>query len=122
MENVTTTENFGLRGFRREDITLKKPRMQSQILEEIPKERVVDREPEVPVSSSPEQVMNYLAECAVSTTDMQKKHIFTLAVKWIKELEERKQKEIAEKVKAFASGQKEKNDDSDIDGEMQSEE
>lgn len=115
MNSVTTTENFGLRGFRRENITLKKPRMQSEILNEIPREQVVDKEPEVPVSNSPEQVMKYLSECASSTKDMQKKHIFTLAVKWIRENEDRKRAEIAEKVKAFANSKVEKSDDSIID-------
>ena len=110
-ERVTTTRNFGQ--FRREDITFSEPRMQSQILDEVPREQVTSAEPEPPVSSTPEQVIRWYEECIEKTSDKQKKHVYGLTVKWIKELEEKKQAEVAEKVKSFTS--KGVEDDSSLD-------
>ena len=110
MDRVTTTRNFGM--FRKEDITFKSPRLQSQILDELPSGQVESAEPDAPKSSTPEQVIRYYEECLSKTTDSDKRRIYALTIAWIRELEDRKNKEVAEKVKSFLHSSDEGADDS----------
>lgn len=96
----TTTRNSLVRKV--ENITYVPERKQSDILKEIHGEEAALDEPEVPISSTPEQVISYFEEIISNTKDRNKIHVFTLAIKWIRELEQRKRDEIAEKVKSFS--------------------
>lgn len=93
--------------FRKEDITFYGARRQNQILNEIPKENIENAEPDAPSSTTPEQVIRYLEECIAVTDDKQKKHVFNVIIKWIKEYEKMKQDSVAEKVKAIAKSKAE---------------
>lgn len=95
------------------NITYTGGRKQSEILNEIHGEAQVSGEPEVPMSSTPEQVILYFEEIVADTSDMQKKHIYSQAIKWIKELEKRKADEVAEKIKNITSKRAE-----ELDGDL----
>ena len=89
-DRVTTTQ----KGFRVEDVTFRKMRKQSEILNE----GVVDTNPEeeeeveVPNSLTPEQIITYFEQIISNTEDRQKKKVFSQAIRWIRELEEARSK------------------------------
>ena len=90
MNNTTTSKN----GFRVEDVTFKKARMQNEILNEgvsdTPCEPV---EVKVPESLTPEQVKQYLAESVKSMEDTnKKKKVYAQMFNWINELLELRKK------------------------------
>ena len=91
MGSVTTTRN----GFRVEDITYRKARQQSAILDEMENEEVVEEEVKAPVSLTPEQIkMFYVAKIAVAK-DSNEKRVYAQTIKWIDEMLETKKKLIA---------------------------
>lgn len=86
-------------GFRVEDITFHSARKQNDILNEIPKDNSNDFEPEVPVSTTPEQIISYFNTIIDTTSDNNKKRIFTQAVRWIKEMGDLRKELISYKLK-----------------------
>lgn len=87
------------KGFRVEDITFHSARKQNDILNEIPRDNSNDFEPEVPVSTTPEQVISYFNTIIDTTSDNNKKRIFTQAVRWIKEMGDLRKELISYKLK-----------------------
>lgn len=101
--------------FRKEDITFHGARRQNQILNELPKENLERAEPDAPASTTPEQVINYFEECIRVTDDKQKKHIYSVTIKWIKELEQMKQNNVADKIKEIARSQAQRVEAEDVE-------
>lgn len=89
MSNTTTSKN----GFRVEDVTFKKARMQSEILNEGVSDTSCEPvEVKVPESLTPEQVKHYLAESVKSMEDTNKKKVYAQMFNWINELLELRKK------------------------------
>lgn len=88
MSNVTTTKN----GFRVEDITFRKARQQSAILDEM--EYVEEQEDDVkaPVSLTPEQVKAFYMLKIANAKDSNEKRLYAQTIRWIDELLETKKK------------------------------
>ena len=90
MNNTTTSKN----GFRIEDVTFKKARMQNEILNEGVSDTSCEPvEVKVPESLTPEQVKQYLAESVKSMEDTnKKKKVYAQMFNWINELLELRKK------------------------------
>lgn len=73
-------------GFRTEDITFKGVRKQHEILKESPEAKVVDTsDVEVPVSLTPEQLIQYYLECIAGTPEQEKRRVFAKTIHLIEE-------------------------------------
>ena len=90
MNNTTTSKN----GFRVEDVTFKKARMQNEILNEGVSDTSCEPvEVKVPESLTPAQVKQYLAERVKSMEDTnKKKKVYAQMFNWINELLELRKK------------------------------
>lgn len=73
-------------GIRVEDVSIKNARRQSDILNEIPQENVVSPEPEVPISTTIEQVKEFYLSSFKMTDDSSKKRVYAQTVMWLDEL------------------------------------
>ena len=86
---VTTTRS----GFRVEDVTFRNARRQSEIVNELGLEEEEDDVlVEAPKSLTPEQVIRYYATLIKNKQDLDSKRVYSQTIKWIKELQEAKQK------------------------------
>lgn len=86
---VTTTRS----GFRVEDVTFRNARRQSEIVNELGLEEEEDDVlVEAPKSLTPEQVIRYYETLIKNTQDLDSKRVYSQTIKWIKELQEAKQK------------------------------
>lgn len=84
MSTTTTT-----RGFRTEDITFKGARKQSAVEDELRAENPDLFEEdivEVPISLTPEQVINFYKQKIDKATDSNEKRLYSQTIKWINEL------------------------------------
>lgn len=81
-----------------EDVTFKKSRKQSDILNEVPSEEVIDSEAQVPVSTTPEQLKRYCMEQVQLTTNQDKRRVFLAFSRMIDE-----NKTLRDKVKQLSS-------------------
>lgn len=88
MSHVTTTKN----GIKVEDITFRHARRQSEILNEIEQEEVIEDDVKAPVSLTPEQVKNFYFAKIASAKDSNEKRVYSQTIKWIDELLETKKK------------------------------
>ena len=88
MSQVTTTRN----GFRVEDITFRKARQQSAILDEMEYEELPEEEVKAPVSLTPEQVKEFYMSKIVVARDSNEKRVYAQTIRWIDELLETKKK------------------------------
>ena len=89
MNNTTTTT----RGFRTEDITFRNARKQSAVEDEIRAENPELFEEdlvEVPVSLTPEQVINFYKQKIDKAVDSNEKRLYSQTIKWINELSDAK--------------------------------
>lgn len=82
MAHITST-----RGFKVEDVTFKHARRQNEIEKELNYETVAETEVEVPVSLTPEQVIDYYQTLINLSDDTKEKVLFSQTIKWIKELQ-----------------------------------
>ena len=84
MSATTTT-----RGFRTEDITFRGARKQSAVEDEIRAENpelFVEDIVEVPISLTPEQVINFYKQKIERAVDSNEKRLYSQTIKWINEL------------------------------------
>ena len=88
MSQVTTTRN----GFKVEDITFRKARLQSAILDEMEHEELPEEEVKAPVSLTPEQIKAFYMLKIASARDSNEKRVYAQTIKWIDELLETKKK------------------------------
>ena len=88
MSQVTTTRN----GFKVEDITFRKARLQSAILDEMDHEELPEEEVKAPVSLTPEQIKAFYMLKIASARDSNEKRVYAQTIKWIDELLETKKK------------------------------
>lgn len=83
-QKVTTTRG----GFTVEDITFKQARRQNEIDKELGvEEETLQEIEEVPVSLTPEQVIDYYEQLISITEETSKKVVFARTIRWIKELQ-----------------------------------
>lgn len=88
MSTTTTT-----RGFRTEDITFHNARRQSAVEEELRAENpelYEEDSVEVPISLTPEQVINFYKQKIDLATDSNEKRLYSQTIKWINELADAK--------------------------------
>ena len=90
---VTTTKN----GFRVDDITFRGGRKQSAIIDELGlnEEYSESGDVVVPVSLTPEQVINFLNGKSENTHNMNERRLYQQLVKWVGELFDLKKKVVA---------------------------
>ena len=84
MSTTTTTK-----GFRVEDITFHNARRQSAVEDEIRAENpelFEEDSVEVPISLTPEQVINFYKQKIERATDSNEKRLYSQTIKWINEL------------------------------------
>lgn len=74
-------------GFTVEDITFKHARRQNEIDKELGVEEETLQEIEVPISLTPEQVIDYYEQLISTTEETSKKVVFARTIRWIKELQ-----------------------------------
>ena len=112
MNNTTTSKN----GFRVEDVTFKKARMQNEILNEGVSD--ISCEPvevKVPESLTPEQVKQYLAESVKSMEDTnKKKKVYAQMFNWINEL-----LELRKKIRKYELDEMRRRDSSETPSDIQ---
>lgn len=99
MPKGTVATTATLAGFRREDISFHNARRQSEIENEIGKEQLVKDEVEVPVSTTPEQLIAYFRDCVEQENDRDKRHLYSQAAKYIERMLVLEQKLIKYKIK-----------------------
>ena len=112
MNNTTTSKN----GFRVEDVTFKKARMQNEILNEGVSDTSCEPvEVKVPESLTPEQVKQYLAESVKSMEDTnKKKKVYAQMFNWINEL-----LELRKKIRKYELDEMRKRDSSETPSDIQ---
>lgn len=77
-------------GIRVEDVTYTKARKQSEILKEAGIMVEEEKVPVAPVSTTPEQITEFLMELYRTTNDPNVKKVYAQSVLWINELQESK--------------------------------
>ena len=112
MNNTTTSKN----GFRVEDVTFKKARMQNEILNEGVSDTSCEPvEVKVPESLTPEQVKQYLAESVKSMEDTnKKKKVYAQMFNWINEL-----LELRKKIRKYELDEMRRRDSSETPSDIQ---
>ena len=96
---MTTTK-----GFRVEDITFKKARRQSAIIEELGLEdKIEETEIKAPVSLTPEQVKEFLRVKIEVSSDSNEKRLYSQIIMWVDELLKLKRDYVVlqEKIESF---------------------
>ena len=99
-KNQMTTTN----GFRVEDITFKKARRQSAIIEELGLEdEIEETEIKAPVSLTPEQVKEFLRVKIEASSDSNEKRLYSQIIMWVDELLKLKRDYVVlqEKIESF---------------------
>lgn len=111
MNRITTAMG---RNFRKEDVTFKYARKQSEIENEI--EHVEEQVPEVkaPVSLTPEQVIEFYKTKIKVAYDSNEKRLYSQTITWIKELQTIKKEFLALKEKEIARSKNEEDNIDDI--------
>lgn len=112
MNNTTSSKN----GFRVEDVTFKKARMQNEILNEGVSDTSCEPvEVKVPESLTPEQVKQYLAESVKSMEDTnKKKKVYAQMFNWINEL-----LELRKKIRKYELDEMRRRDSSETPSDIQ---
>ena len=112
MNSTTTSKN----GFRVEDVTFKKARMQNEILNEGVSDTSCEPvEVKVPESLTPEQVKQYLAESVKSMEDTnKKKKVYAQMFNWINEL-----LELRKKIRKYELDEMRRRDSSETPSDIQ---
>lgn len=88
--------------FRKEDITFRDMRKQSEINNEIERIEELEEEVKVPVSLTPEQVIDFYKIEIERAKDSNKKRLYSQTIRWIKELQSTKKEFLALKEKEIA--------------------
>ena len=112
MNSTITSKN----GFRVEDVTFKKARMQNEILNEGVSDTSCEPvEVKVPESLTPEQVKQYLAESVKSMEDTnKKKKVYAQMFNWINEL-----LELRKKIRKYELDEMRRRDSSETPSDIQ---
>lgn len=105
MSNMTTA--FG-KNFRREDITYRHARRQSEIENEIEHDEVREQEVKPPVSLTPEQVKDFYKTKISVSSDSNEKRVYSQTIRWIDELFNTKKELAALKEKEIARSEEDK--------------
>ena len=106
---ITTTQTFD--NFRKEDITYKKARRQSEIADELDKGEIVGEvNVEVPTSSTPEQLIAFYKDMSKSAKTKAEKNIYSQTAKMIQRMQTLEQELVQYKAKPVPE-KKEANDD-----------
>lgn len=105
MSSMTTAMG---KNFRKEDITFRHARKQSEIENEIEHEEVQEPQVKAPVSLTPEQVIEFYKTKIKVAHDSNEKRLYSQTIKWIEEYQLVKKELLTLKEKEIARSEDEK--------------